>query len=689
MAAVKRKDPPSTKAHHDAYSKKLKQNGAQVKKERKTAYTNVEVETDSDPIIESDTDDLGQSGDDDGVSWPSADSQEEEEQEEKKAIDKKEALKNVISSRPPAKPSMPKEEASNSTHPKLSSSQEAHAKQKTLAYERRAAKPNADAIARTKKLWERLRRKSHVPPAERKKLIAELFSIISGHIKDFVLKHDSVRVIQTALKYANVEQRRMIARELKGEYKVLVESRYAKFLVGKLMSFGDAKIRDMIVPEFYGQVRRMIRHPEAGWILDDVYRGAATPAQKTRLLREWYGAEFALFDDAEGGADLVQILEKNPEKRKPIMRSLWELLNQLVQKKATGYTMLHDAMLQYYLNTDPGSDEATEFLELLKGDEEGDLLKNLAFTRSGARVVALALAYSNAKDRKLLRVYKSVIQQLAYDPYGHQILLAAYDLVDDTVQTSKLIFPELVSQPAGFDTTTPQSLLAMLNDRNARIPLLYLLSPSPSRSLLPEADLSLVNELRAIRPLTSKKDPLVRRTELLTHLLEPLVSLITSHASELVISAFGCHAITEILLSQISAASSTFDKRPSLQALASMTSSSQPDELRSHMLSSPFVGRMLKSLVQGGRFNPQTRTVETVEPPLGFGDVLFEAMKKEDDVLDWAASSNSFIVVAMMEKEGFKGKQELKEMLRKGRGRLEEETEGRNKGAEILLDMLG
>ncbi|KAL9609924.1 MAG: hypothetical protein Q9167_005342 [Letrouitia subvulpina] len=683
MAAVKRKDPPSNKAHNDVYSKKPKQDDAQVKNEKKKVSSNVEVETDSDPIIESDTDPLEQSGDDDGVSWPSADNQEEEEQEEGNAIDK-----NENNQRPPSNPLKPKEEASQSTLPQISSSREAHAKKKILAYERRAAKPNADAIARTKKLWERLRRKSHVPPAERKKLIAELFSIVSGHIKDFVLKHDSVRVIQTALKYANVEQRRMIARELQGEYKVLAESRYAKFLVGKLMSFGDALIRDMVVPEFYGQVRRMIRHPEAGWILDDVYRGAATPAQKTRLLREWYGAEFALFDDTKGEAELKEILENNPEKRKPVMRSLWELLNQLVQKKTTGFTMLHDAMLQYYLNTDPGSDEATELLELLKGDEEGDLLKNLAFTRSGARVVALALAHGNAKDRKLLRAYKSVIQQLAYDPYGHQILLAAYDLVDDTVQTSKLIFPELLSQAATFDSTS-QSLLAMLNDRNARIPLLYLFSPSPSRSLLPEADLSLVNQIRAIRVSTSKKDPLVRRKELLAHLLEPLVSLITSRASELVVSAFGCYAITEIMLSQTSPTSSTSDKLPALQALAAMASPSQPDELRSHMLSSPFVGRMLKSLVQGGRFNPQTRAVEVVEPPLGFGVVLFEVMKEEDDVLDWAASPNSFVVVAMMEKEGFEGKQELKEILRKGKGRLVEEMKGKNKGAEILLEMLG
>lgn len=66
----------------------------------------------------------------------------------------------------------------------------------------------------------------------------ELFEIITGRVKDFVFKHDSVRVIQCALKYANIEQRKMIARELQGEFRALAESRYAKFLIGKLLVQG-------------------------------------------------------------------------------------------------------------------------------------------------------------------------------------------------------------------------------------------------------------------------------------------------------------------------------------------------------------------------------------------------------------------------------------------------------------------
>ena len=107
-----------------------------------------------------------------------------------------------------------------------------------MAKERKAAKPNADSIARSKKIWERLRRKSHVPPEERKALVSELFGIINGRVRDFVFKHDSVRVVQCALKYANQQQRKEIVTELRADIRPLAESKYGKFMVAKMVVEG-------------------------------------------------------------------------------------------------------------------------------------------------------------------------------------------------------------------------------------------------------------------------------------------------------------------------------------------------------------------------------------------------------------------------------------------------------------------
>lgn len=487
-----------------------------------------------------------------------------------------------------------------------------------------------------------------------------MFDIITGRVKDFVFKHDSVRVIQTALKYANVDQRKMIARELKGDYKTLAESRYAKFLIGKMLVHGDEETRDMVVPEFYGHVRQMIKHSEASWILDDVYRGIATSSQKAMLLREWYGAEFALFKSNQTGpvsADLKRILEDHPEKRTPIMRSLHDLVNLLVQKKTTGFTMLHDAMLQQFLNLVPGSEEATEFIELLKSDEEGDLLKNLAFTKSGARLVCLALAYGNAKDRKqILKAYKETMKTLAYDAYGHQVLLAVYDVIDDTVLVSKSVFSELLGKEP-LSESQQQGLLQAISHINARVTLLYPFC-GKMKAILPNEDLKLLDEIHRIRATTSKKDPGLRRKELVTSLSPPLLSLILSSAKELVSTSFGCQFIGEVLLG------APGGRELAVNAVAALAKGD--DEIKS-LLNSPAAGRMLKSLVLGGRFNSTTKGIDRTDPPLGFHDVFYSAIK--DEILDWATGANSFVVVGLLEAPGFPHVEELSRNLGKGKGR--------------------
>jgi pumilio family protein 6 len=73
---------------------------------------------------------------------------------------------------------------------------------------------------------------------ERKALVGELFDIITGRVRDFVFKHDSVRVIQCALKYANMQQRKQIVTELRTDMRELAESKYGKFLVAKMVVEG-------------------------------------------------------------------------------------------------------------------------------------------------------------------------------------------------------------------------------------------------------------------------------------------------------------------------------------------------------------------------------------------------------------------------------------------------------------------
>lgn len=627
-----------------------------VKREKKARDVNAEVESDSDPIVESSTN--SESGEDDGVSWPSDDEggapvsgykaiderRAEAGSDGGEATDGDEAEGGEGGVEIPPHPSRASNVAAASNN---ANSRESHAKQKVLVQERRAAKPNADGLARSKKIWERIRRKSHVPRAERQALVGELFALITGRVREFVLKHDASRVIQTALKYGSAAQRRMVAEELRGEFHALAEGRYAKFLVGKLLSYGDEAIRDLVVPDFYGRVRRMIRHPEASWILDDVYRGAATRGQKAVLLREWFGAEYAIFqkragDAGETTAELEEIFARNPEKRSSVMRYLWEMINQLVQKKTTAFTMLHDAMLQYHLNVTPGSEEANEFLELLKGDEEGDLMKNLAFTKPGARVASLAFAHGTAKDRKLLlRVYKDTVKVMAYDINAHQVLLCACEVIDDTVLLSKSIFGELLPKDVGEASEEQlQDLLGMVTDLNSR-PVVLLPFSSKPKAILSDSARAVLDEVYRIRTATSRKDPEVRKKELAKAASPALVSLIAQRAGDLATSGFGCHFMTEVLVA------ADGDRRAALQAIADIAAG--PETRRA--LETPFAGKMLKTLVQGGHFDHGQKKVLLAEPPLCFADMLCDAI--EASLLEWAKGVGAFTVVSLLESQAY------------------------------------
>lgn len=613
----------------------------------------------------------------------------------------------------------PQRQANGNENPKEfkldGSSAEAHAKQRALAKERKAAKPNSDIIGRSKKIWERLRRKSHVPKEERKELVNELFTIINGRVRDFVFKHDSVRVIQCALKYANMEQRKNITKELQGDLRSLAESRYGKFLVAKMVVEGDQETRDMIVPEFYGHVRRLINHPEASWIVDDIYRQVASREQKNAMLREWYGAEFALFHrkpDAkdpmatgtEETADLAKILEANPEKRRPILQYLHQLINSLIQKKMTGFTMLHDAMLQYFLALPAGSEEQRAFLDEMLGDIDaesegggGDLYKNLAFTKNGSRLVCLALAHGTAKDRKLLlRVFsKETVDMMAFDTNAKTVLVAGLEVPDDTTMTTKVIYRELLGEKIDDKEEKLNKLESVVGDLNARLPLLFPIAGPAKWLITRDSDKALMEEVFEVRKTTSKKAPEVRRKGLIDYMSKPLLELIAERASNLTQTTTGCQFVSEALL-ELSG-----DKEAAKSAIAALAEGDPTAE--THVANSAPVGRMLKTLVLGGAFDPATKKVKLAEPKLGFAATLWPIIKSH--VLDWACSSSSFVVVALTESEDVDAdvRKEVMAALKKGKKQLQaaggskpEKTKGKksaeapkgNAGARMLLEKL-
>lgn len=459
----------------------------------------------------------------------------------------------------------------------------------------------------------------------------------------------------------------------------MAESKYAKFLVGKLVVVGD-EARDLVVAEFKGWVKKGVRGAESGWILDDIYRGAATKEQKAMLLREWYGPSVGLLDGEVGDlattGELKAILTAKPELRSPVMQHLKEMCNQLVQMKKTGFTMLHDALWQYWQNCVVGGPEEREVMDWLKDDEDGDLIRNLAFTASGAKLLCDCLAAGDAKYRRgLLGSLKGHVRLVAGDANGVRVLITILEVMDDTREVNKTLFKELLAKEMEEDLRK-QELLGQVNHLIARVPLLWPFNAIPPKWLVTEDDLKIVEAVRERRKATSKKEPEKRRAELIEALSQPLLDFIAANASTLAETSYGCQFMTEVLLNGIGT------KDGALDAVAALASGSA-DEL----LQTAQAGRMLKTLVGGGHFDKATGKIVQVDPPLKFHDRLYSAIATEDKdhILQWATGPNSFSVLAMLEAPDFAHAEDLMQLLRSRSIDLEVD----NVGARKILEVVG
>ena len=410
-----------------------------------------------------------------------------------------------------------KANANQNKKSKIENRQEA----KKVKLERQSHRPHNDLVQNAKKLWEKVRRRD-LPAAERAGPLKELYALLTGKFKEIIVKHDASRMIQTCVKYGSPQQRLQIATELKGTYAEISKSRYGKHIVKRLLQYCPS-VRKSIVAEFRGQVGKLIRHADASSVLEEIYSEYANGRDRNALLLEFYGPEFVLFQkrgENEPIPSISEILSQSPvEKKEKVLKCLREALDGLINKGSLQHTLIHRLMLEYVQN------EETAKLQDWISTFENQLVEIL-HTFEGARVVSRCLAVATAKQRKnIIKSFKTFTTKIAKEEYGHQVLLVAFAVVDDTVLMRSVIISEIVKK-----------LPEYLEDKNSSRLIYYLLATASDsvNSVLSSQAVQLIKDSIAAATAagTSKKDANLRSSELRADLIEPLSDLIIS-SSEL------------------------------------------------------------------------------------------------------------------------------------------------------------
>lgn len=171
-------------------------------------------------------------------------------------------------------------------------------------------------------------------------------------------------------------------------------------------------------------------------MLGAAYLGYANAKQRASLAEEFYGPHFALFK-ADGKRSLKDLLEQHPEKKPYVLKHLKEALTPMMEKGLVSHEIVHHALHEYLQLA--GEKERTEMMDMIL-----KLVVEMVHTRDGSEVGLLALKYATTKDRKvLLKSMKSYVLNICNNEHGFMVILAALDIVDDTVLLNKMILSEI------------------------------------------------------------------------------------------------------------------------------------------------------------------------------------------------------------------------------------------------------
>uniref|UniRef100_H3CY95 Pumilio homolog 3 n=1 Tax=Tetraodon nigroviridis TaxID=99883 RepID=H3CY95_TETNG len=513
-----------------------------------------------------------------------------------------------------------------------------------------------DIICQAKQVWGNLRRKDCDTESKRK-LMMELHDLIRGKAKQMAFAHDSVRVLQCFLQFGSHEQRQLVFEELKDDVVNLSKSQYGRHVVKKLLMYGNKELVGAVMQSFKGHVRPMLRHAAASSVIEYAYNDKAVLAQRLMLTEELYGNTFAVCKSTVCNT-IEKVIEGNPEKLNLVIDEMKQILTPMAQKEQViKHSLVHKVFLDFF--TFAPDKQRTEMIESIR-----EAVVYMAHTHDGARVAMHCLWHGTAKDRKvIIKTMKTYMVKFATGEFGHLVLLAVFDCVDDTKLVKQAVLSEMLS-----------SLDEVINNKYGKKVLLYLLSPRDPAHLLPEIIKMLE---RGDGNAHSKKDTAVRRKELLDAVSPALLEYLCSNARAMVTDKATSVTVSDIL------ASACGDLRPAMTAVAQLANQEfvpGGTDGQLHMAEHPAGHLVLKWLIE------QDVTLAEAGKEERFSRILVDTVGT-DRLRSWVkVNRGAMVLCSLLNSCDTSVAAEVKTALESIKSEIS--SIRNNKGAEILLENL-
>ncbi|XP_069694458.1 protein penguin [Periplaneta americana] len=366
-----------------------------------------------------------------------------------------------------------------------------------------------DLTEKSKKLWERVRR-NDCPAEQRQKLTAEIHKLLKNNLQKVVYSHDLSRVVQWLLKIGTPDIRAEVIEELTPHMPVMLQSKYACFCVNRMLKYGSHDSRKAIVRSLHGHVVKLASHSVAAPILENIYSTWTSAVEKSQLRLEFYGDMYKQ-DKEQDIHCLDDIFKKTPAMRDATLSAVKANMSRILDKKLTNSSLFQTVLCEYLKHC--SKEDREEVLQQIQNS-----ILDFKSSKDGAHVAVMCIWHSSNKVKKqITKSLKGHMVEVATSEYGHLILLALFDTVDDTVLLKKTLMPELLGD-----------LLSIASNEYGRKVILYLVAHRDPMYFHP-AEVEMLKNGATLS--NSKKDEGVRTSELLDSVSDPLLESITGDTS--------------------------------------------------------------------------------------------------------------------------------------------------------------
>ncbi|TMS33901.1 hypothetical protein L596_001589 [Steinernema carpocapsae] len=390
-------------------------------------------------------------------------------------------------------------------------------------------RPHFTTAQESKVLWEKIR-SSKTSDVDREKAYERLAEIVKGKGNTLIYAHDTSRVLQCLLDQR--QYREQLFDEFTPEFLRMMKSKYAIFFFMKLLRTASKDQRQIILNSIKGHCVNLFRNGTSAQVLETIFNDYANAVQRLAIVSEFYGTDFQLFlrETLKPDDTLTKIIARNPTKGKAILDNIKETLEVIADKGQMKYTLAHRLVREFLTNAD--SQEISSVVTLIH-----ERIPEILHTPDGSYVGMYCVWYGTAKERKVMvKNFKSYVVAACKERYGHRVLLAIFDNVDDTVLVTKHILSEI-----------GDNIADVCSDKYGQKVLHHLAHPRDTDYFLT----SIVELLSTgDNNQHTKKPSEIRYPELFAGIVEPLLTYMAANMRELLFNTLTVDLVRHTLQSK-------------------------------------------------------------------------------------------------------------------------------------------